>query len=123
MPSPRDKIIGGDHEAAGKELLAIVEEMATAEGDPAAVGELDIAFHERLVALAGSPRLSRMHQTYITETRMCIHALAETYKVSDVRVAEHRALAEAIGAGDHLQQADDLLIAHMDDAITRLTNR
>jgi DNA-binding GntR family transcriptional regulator len=53
---------------------------------------------------------------------MCIHALAETYKVSDVRVAEHRALAEAIGAGDHLH-ADDLLIAHMDDAITRLTNR
>ena len=63
-----------------------------------------------------------MHQTYITETRMCIHALAETYTVSDVRVAEHKALAEAIAAGDHLL-ADDLLMAHMDDAITRLTNR
>ena len=116
------RIIAGDHEAAGKDLLAIVEDMATAEGDPAAVGELDIAFHERLVALAASPRLSRMHQTYITETRMCIHALEETYTVSDVRVGEHKALAEAIRAGDHLL-ADDLLMAHMDDAVTRLTTR
>jgi DNA-binding GntR family transcriptional regulator len=116
------RIAAGDHEAAGKELLAIVDEMAAAEGDPAAVGELDIAFHERLVKLAGSPRLSRMHQTSIIETRMCIHALESTYTGSEARVGEHRALAEAIAAGDHLH-ADDLLIAHMDDAITRLTTR
>ena len=116
------RIIDGDYNAAGEELLAIVEQMAAAEGDPAAVGELDIAFHERLVKLAGSPRLSRMHQTSITETRMCIHALEETYAVSDVRVGEHKALAEAIRAGDPLL-ADDLLMAHMEDAITRLTTR
>jgi DNA-binding GntR family transcriptional regulator len=116
------RIIDGDYEQAGKELLAIVEEMAAAEGDPAAVGDLDIAFHERLVKLAGSPRLSRMHQTYITETRMCIHALEPTYAVADARIVEHKTLAEAIGAGDHLH-ADDLLMAHMDDAITRLTTR
>ncbi|MEV0291542.1 MULTISPECIES: GntR family transcriptional regulator [unclassified Kribbella] len=116
------RIADGDHEAAGKELLAIVEQMAAAEGDPAAVSELDIAFHERLVQLARSPRLSRMHATSITETRMCIHALAETYTVSDARIEEHKALAEAIAAGDYLH-ADDLLMAHMDDAITRLTNR
>ncbi|MGW1345485.1 GntR family transcriptional regulator [Kribbella sp. NPDC002412] len=116
------RIADGDHEAAGKELLAIVDQMAAAEGDPAAVSELDIAFHERLVQLAGSPRLSRMHATSITETRMCIHALAETYTHSEARIDEHRALAEAIAAGDYLH-ADDLLMAHMDDAITRLTNR
>jgi DNA-binding GntR family transcriptional regulator len=115
------RIVDGDYQQAAKELLAIVEEMAAAEGDPAAVGELDIAFHERLVKLAGSPRLSRMHQTSIVETRMCIHALEATYKVSDARVVEHKAIAEAIGAGDHLH-ADDLLMAHMDDAITRLTS-
>jgi DNA-binding GntR family transcriptional regulator len=114
------RIVDGDYQQAAKELLAIVEEMAAAEGDPAAVGELDIAFHERLVKLAGSPRLSRMHQTSIVETRMCIHALEATYTVSDARVVEHKAIAEAIGAGDHLH-ADDLLMAHMDDAITRLT--
>jgi DNA-binding GntR family transcriptional regulator len=116
------RIVAGDHEAAGKELLAIVDEMAAAEGDPAAVGELDIAFHERLVKLAGSPRLSRMHQTSIIETRMCIHALESTYTGSEARVGEHRVLAEAIAAGDGLF-ADDLMMAHMDDAITRLTSR
>jgi DNA-binding GntR family transcriptional regulator len=116
------KILQGDYKAAGEELLAIVEKMAAAEGDPAAVGEIDIAFHERLVQLAESPRLSRMHQTSIIETRMCIHALEETYAASEVRVGEHRLLAGAIRAGDALH-ADDLLIAHMDDAVTRLTNR
>jgi DNA-binding GntR family transcriptional regulator len=116
------KILLGDYKAAGEELLGIVEKMAAAEGDPAAVGEIDIEFHERLVQLAESPRLSRMHQTFITETRMCIHALEETYSASEVRVGEHRLLAEAIRAGDPLH-TDDLLIAHMDDAVTRLTNR
>jgi DNA-binding GntR family transcriptional regulator len=116
------KIVAGDYEAAGDELLAIVDKMAAAEGDPAAVGEIDIAFHERLVELAHSPRLSRMHKTFITETRMCIHALEETYSASEVRVGEHRTLAAAIRAGDHLH-VDDLLMAHMDDAVTRLVNR
>jgi DNA-binding GntR family transcriptional regulator len=115
------KIIEGDHAAAGEGLLALVAEMAAAT-DPAEVSEVDIAFHEGLVALAGSPRLSRMHRTFITETRMCIHALEETYAAADVRVEEHRALAEAVKSGD-LALTDQLLIAHMDDAITRLSTR
>lgn len=116
------KILRGDHTAAGEVLLGVVAEMAAASADPADVGELDIAFHERLVDLAGSPRLSRMHQTFITETRMCIHALEETYSTSEVRVEEHRALAAAIRSGDPTL-VDQLLTAHMDDAITRLTTR
>lgn len=115
------KILSGDHTTAGTILLDVVAEMAAAS-DPAEVGEVDIAFHERLVQLAASPRLSRMHQTFITETRMCIHALEETYSASEVRVEEHRALAEAIKSGDPAL-VDQLLTAHMDDAITRLTTR
>ncbi len=116
------KILAGDHATAGTVLLGVVAEMAAAATDPAEVGEIDIAFHERLVQLAASPRLSRMHQTFITETRMCIHALEETYSASEVRVEEHRALAEAIKSGDPAL-VDKLLTAHMDDAITRLTSR
>lgn len=115
------KILSGDHTTAGTILLDVVAEMAAAS-DPAEVGQVDIAFHERLVQLAASPRLSRMHQTFITETRMCIHALEETYSASEVRVEEHRALAEAIKSGDPAL-VDQLLTAHMDDAITRLTTR
>ena len=112
------KILEGDHTGAGDELLQIVEQMAGAP-TPAEVSELDIRFHERLVQLACSPRLSRMHQTFITETRMCIHALDETYAASEVRGEEHRALADAIKSGDR-ELTDELLIAHMDDAINRL---
>ncbi len=114
------KIITGDHAGAGDVLLAIVERMAAAQ-TPAEVSEIDIGFHERLVQLAGSPRLSRMHQTFITETRMCIHALDESYAKSEVRGEEHRALANAIRSGDG-DLTDRLLGAHMDDAIVRLTD-
>ena len=115
-------VADGNHETAGKELLTLVRKMSDAEGDPAAVGEIDIAFHELLVQLAASPRLSRIHKTLITETRMCIQALEATYSGAEARVAEHQHIAEAITAGDHLL-ADDLLVAHMEDAITRLTSR
>jgi DNA-binding GntR family transcriptional regulator len=114
------RILDGDYRTAGKELLAIVEQMAEAK-TPADVSELDIAFHERLLKLAKSPRLSRMHQTFITETRMCIHALDETYAKSEVRDKEHRALANAIRKGDR-ELTDRLLTAHMDDAINRLSH-
>ena len=118
------KILQGDHVTAGQVLLDVVSDMAAAVavGDATGVGEVDIAFHERLVQLAGSPRLSRMHQTFITETRMCIHALEETYSASEVRVEEHHALAEAIKAGG-ATLVDRLLVAHMDDAIARLSSR
>jgi DNA-binding GntR family transcriptional regulator len=112
-------ILDGDFKTAGDELLQIVDQMAAAE-TPAEVSELDIAFHERLLRLAKSPRLSRMHQTFITETRMCIHALDESYAKSEVRDKEHRALARAIRKGDR-ELTDLLMTAHMDDAIRRLT--
>jgi DNA-binding GntR family transcriptional regulator len=113
------KIIDDDPTAASDELLEIVEQMAAA-ATPAEVSELDIGFHERLLQLARSTRLSRMHKTFITETRMCIHALDETYATSEVRADEHRAMANAIRSGDR-ELTDRLLIAHMDDAIARLT--
>jgi DNA-binding GntR family transcriptional regulator len=116
------KILCGDHVSAGTALCAVADRMLAADGDPAAIGELDIEFHELLVRLAGSPRLSRMHQTSIIETRMCIHALEETYLAADARAIEHNNLGEAIRSGD-AELAERLLIAHMDDAIERLVNR
>jgi DNA-binding GntR family transcriptional regulator len=112
------KILDGDHVRAGDTLLLIVDQMAAA-ATPAEVSEFDICFHERLVQLACSPRLSRIHQTFITETRMCIHALDDSYAKSEVREEEHRALATAIRSGNR-ELTDRLLIAHMDDAVQRL---
>ncbi|MFV9632532.1 GntR family transcriptional regulator [Mycobacterium neumannii] len=115
------RILQGDYASAGDELLAIVEEMAAA-ADVEEGSEADIRFHERLVELAGSERLSRMHQTYLVETRMCVHALADTYDNPSDRIAEHHALASAIRAGD-VPLSDKLLIAHMEDAVDRLVVR
>ena len=114
----RKIIDDGDFLAAGDALLAIVDRMGAAP-TPSVVSELDIEFHEQLVARSGSPRLMRMHQTFVTETRMCIHALDDSYAKSDFREEEHRTLAAAIRSGDR-ELTDTLLVAHMDDAVARL---
>ncbi|HKU12418.1 GntR family transcriptional regulator [Sinomonas sp.] len=111
----------GDHARAGAELLKRVERMdkARAAGDETGVSEADIAFHERLVELAASPRLSKMHATLLTETRMCLNRLQGRYDDESVRVAEHRGIAEAIRDGKR-DLVMDRLDAHKDDAIARL---
>lgn len=104
------------------ELMAIAEHMSAASDRERSdqIGESDLDFHDCLVAGACSPRLSRMHDTLLTETRMCINALGGTYPAPDVRVPEHRGIAEAVAAGDPAL-VDRLLVEHMDDAVQRLS--
>ncbi len=110
-----------DPVTAGDALLEATHQMATAAArkDTTAVSEADIEFHQTLVSLARSPRLTRIHKTLLTETRMCIHALKDTYRSSDDRVAEHRGIAEAFKSSDPAL-TDRMLVAHMDDAVVRL---
>ncbi|GAS87011.1 GntR family transcriptional regulator [Mycolicibacterium brisbanense] len=115
------KILQGDYAAVGDRLLTIVDEMESA-AEPDELSEADIRFHEMLVASAGSSRLSRIHQTHLVETRMCLHALADTYDTPSDRVTEHHALASAIRAGD-VALTDKLMLAHMEDAVDRLIAR
>lgn len=115
------QIMAADHADAGARLEEITQKMADADrrGNKAGVTDADLEFHELLVRLSGSPRLIRMHQTLLTETRMCVTALADTYPVPDDRVPGHSDIGAAIRSGDALS-ADRLLIAHMDDAVGRL---
>lgn len=102
-------------------LLESVAAMKAAanQRDEAGVSTADIAFHRDLVRCAESPRLTRMHETLMAETRMCIHALTPTYAVGSLRVAEHRQIAKSFTKGDpHL--TDQLLAHHMVDALVRL---
>ncbi|ART71920.1 GntR family transcriptional regulator [Mycobacterium dioxanotrophicus] len=115
------EILQGDYAAVGDGLLTIVDEMESAV-EPDELSEADIRFHELLVASAGSARLTRMHQTYLVETRMCLHALADTYDTPGDRVTEHHALACAIRSGD-VALTDKLMLAHMEDAVDRLIAR
>ncbi|MDN5760996.1 MAG: GntR family transcriptional regulator [Microlunatus sp.] len=114
-------VLQRDVAAAADQLLAVVNEMRQAADDQRSdrVGDLDLEFHNVLVSLAGSPRLSRTHHTLLTETRMCINALQTTYPPPDERVPEHRAIAEALLLVDP-GVVDRLIVTHMADAVTRL---
>lgn len=87
--------------------------------EPRPLSELDIEFHETLVDLAGSLRLSRMHATLVTETRMCLSALEDTGYTPQDRISEHRDIARAIGAAD-VARLHGLLARHMDSAVEQI---
>lgn len=103
------------------ELTDQLEALATAgKADSWEAIDLDIAFHEKLVAQAQSPRLTRMYETLATETRMFISALEGPSFPIEQRIAEHRRIAEAIRARD-VPALHQLLAQHMDHALAEIT--
>jgi DNA-binding GntR family transcriptional regulator len=114
-------VIAGNRELAADRLGAAQQRMGEAarQGDARALGEADLAFHETLAAAAGSPRLERVTRTLLVETRMCMSALQDTYRVPADMAREHGALVDAIRAGDEAR-ALAIVQAHMDDAVRRL---
>lgn len=106
-------------ERAAEALLQVIDDMAEA-ADVVGVSAADIRFHQVMVSHAHSPRLARTHQTLLTETRMCLHAMEPTYASEERRVQEHREIAQSFRRGDRIL-TDRLLIAHMRDAVSRLT--
>lgn len=117
-------IMQSDGKNVAARLLALVKVMkkAAEKGNLDGMSEADMEYHATLVAAAESPRLSRMHNTLLTETRMCLTALEKKYPDAHARVAEHEAIAEALGAGNS-ELVGMLLVSHMEDALERLTQR
>ena len=115
------RVASTDPEGNAAKLMKAVHAMEDTAGDPnsEAMTEADMSFHALLVELAGSPRLKQLHDTLLTETRMCLNALNSTYDTADRRIAEHRGIAEAISHGDS-DLAEKLMAEHMDDALMRL---
>ena len=100
------------------DVLRVMEEAARA-GDPVALADADQTFHSTLVAASGSPRLKRIADGLLVETRMCLTALQDTAPPPDELVAEHRLLRDALLAGDpaHLLA---VLEDHMTSAVDRI---
>jgi len=115
-------ILQGDRGVAADRLAEVHRQMALAasRSDFAALSDADLAFHQTLVAVAESPRLQRMHQTLLVETRMCITALQETYQLPEEVVREHGSIVDALRDGDR-RRLDRQIEAHMQDALRRLT--
>lgn len=118
------KIIREQHKEAQTALRAANEAMQAAaeKGDLEELSDADLHFHEVLVSSAGSPRLRRMHQTLMVETRMCLTALEGTYRNPQDQVAEHRRIAEAIAASD-AEGLVEAVESHMQEALDRLMHR
>jgi DNA-binding GntR family transcriptional regulator len=65
------------------------------------VVDADVGFHAALVASTGSRRLIRLFAALIDEARLCIaQAMRPRYGGVDALVDEHRAVVDAIKAGD-----------------------
>jgi DNA-binding GntR family transcriptional regulator len=114
-------IIERDPTGTARRLEKAHRSMVTAarRGDLKALSDADLAFHQLLVEESGSPRLRRMHDTLLVETRMCIAALEQTCQVPEATVSEHGAMVEAIRDRD-LERLDKLITAHTSDALSRL---
>lgn len=110
-------VIRRGDQAVIERLHAQVEKMTAATSKGTSWGrlaELDLAFHEALVAASGSRRLVRMYQTLLAETRICLTAIETDYPDPNDIVTEHGHLVAALRLGDvravfaaideHLQQ-------------------
>ncbi|MXP19816.1 FCD domain-containing protein [Gordonia sp. HNM0687] len=115
-------IYRGDHDAID-DLNDAVAQMNEFIDDPNGVemADADMRFHQTLVEHAASQRLSRLHETILVETRMCLRAMRGTYASGKERIEEHQALVDAIAAGD-VAAADALMIEHMNDGLHRLVD-
>lgn len=107
--------------AAVAALRSACEAMARAarREDMTRLSDADLRLHELLVTQSESPRLVRMHQTLLVETRMCMTVLQDRYRLPADVVQEHELIVDAIEEGDEpltLKRIED----HMDDALTRL---
>ncbi|HEU0088382.1 MAG TPA: GntR family transcriptional regulator [Pseudonocardiaceae bacterium] len=111
----------GRREAAVIALTAAQQSIVTAaaSGDPVCLADADQDFHITLVRSSGSPRLQRMVQTLLAETRMCLIALQATHPPPELLVVEHGALLDAVADGEEARLSA-LLEAHMADAVSRI---
>lgn len=116
-------ILERDPQGAADQLDAAMLPMAAAavDLDVNALTDADLDFHKTLVGLADSPRLRRMHDTLLVETRLCIAAANATYDQLADALKEHRAIVDALRTGRR-DVVDAAIEAHMLDALTRLSH-
>lgn len=112
-------LIDGDRAGAVARLNVALAAMEAAAGDPVALADADHAFHHEFVAASGSPRLQRMADTLLVETRMCLAALQDNPPPAADLIGEHVALLAAVRDGD-VDELTRVLESHMADAVERI---
>lgn len=83
------------------ELEKLLAEQAQTLTDPVAFIECDIRFHKYIVAAADNPVLEDVYDSLrFKQLRMGVKAVADSAGRSEHVLAEHRAIADAIGSGN-----------------------
>jgi len=114
-------LTGGPDALTGVERILRRMESAARSGRWATVADLDLQFHQALVAASGSARLARIETTLLLETRLFMAALQRAYTIREDLVSEHRQIFDALSSRD-AELVDRLIDSHMDDAVKRLTH-
>lgn len=78
----------------------------------------DIRFHSALVAAAGSPRLSKLYDTILTEVKLCIYQTRNYVAVPSHNNASHREILDAV-CSKNRSAALSLLKNHIEHVIKR----
>lgn len=103
--------------AAGLEAVGTAfERLAASEGDDVGkIIEVDLRFHQAIVALLGSPRLTSFYDSVVAALRPCLTLLTieRPSVVHPDSVAQHREIADAILARQG-RAAERLVTAHID---------
>lgn len=83
-------------------------ESATLRQDWVAVGTANMAFHQHLMALAGSRRINEVTHRLLAELRLAFHAAHSPQQLHAPYVARNRALLSLLDRGQYEQAAAEL---------------
>jgi DNA-binding GntR family transcriptional regulator len=111
---PADDAVFARIEALVDQMEAAAERLNWAD-----MADLDLQFHETIVAATGSKRLIRMFRTLMAETRMCLTELETGYAVWRDLVGEHRVLLDLARRGK-LRELQPTFQQHLDSAVRDL---
>ena len=111
-------------ERPGDDVLERVQELAEAQVDLEGTDfvETDRAFHRTLVAGTGNTLLLSLYDSLRDRQRRMAHATARSRSRRETTITEHRALADAIAAGD-AERAYAVLRTHLDGSLAALRGR
>lgn len=111
-----DELAGGAPlDAAGMRAAVDAAEAAATAAEWGAVGTQNLRFHELLVAVHGSPRVSEFFRRLMTEMRLGFLAVADPAAFHGAYLPRNREVLDALVAGEHTR-ARETLAVYLDDA-------
>lgn len=110
------------YDLAGAGDAVVAGERAAAGAQWRELGTADIHFHQAVVDLAGSTRLSELMTGVLAELRLVFHAMDDPREFHEPYLSGNRRILAALEAAD-LVKAELLLSSYLDDAEKQLVRR